>query len=96
MRFLTCADSDADTAVGCGGDDGDEDDEELNGLRPPKDILGLDFGAGWDKIRNGCFLERSPVWFTRRIRVAWYVACSSGGNESPAYSREDEVCLILT
>jgi hypothetical protein len=59
MRFLTCADSDADTAVGCGGDDGDEDDEELNGLRPPKDILGLDFGtrsgmvAFWKDRRSG-------------------------------------------
>jgi hypothetical protein len=50
MRFLTCADSDADTALGCGGDGGDEDDEEPNGLRPPKDILGLDFELGWDKI----------------------------------------------
>jgi hypothetical protein len=65
MRFLTCADSDADTAVGCGGDGGDEDDEELNGLRPPKDILGLDFeldGTGsrmaafWKDRRSG-FLE---------------------------------------
>jgi hypothetical protein len=48
MRFLTCADSDADTALGCGGDggDGDEDEEEPNGLRPPKDILGLDFQLG--------------------------------------------------
>ena len=52
MRFLTCADSDADTALGCGGDGGDEDDEEPNGLRPPKDIfLSLDFELGWDKIR---------------------------------------------
>ena len=40
MRFLTCADSEADTAVGWeGDDDGEEDDEELNGLRPPKDIF---------------------------------------------------------
>jgi hypothetical protein len=41
MRFLTCADSDADTAVGCDGEDGDEDDEEPKGLRPPKDIFDL-------------------------------------------------------
>jgi len=90
MRFLTCADSDADTALGCGGDGGDEDDEEPNGLRPPKDIfLGLDFEFGWDKIR----MARS----TRRIRAAWCVACS-GENESSAYSREDKVGfrLILT
>lgn len=59
MRFLTCADSDADTAVGCGGDGGDEDDEEPNGLRPPKDILGLDF--------EWLFYGRSPVRSTRRI-----------------------------
>lgn len=40
MRFLTWADSDADTAVGCDGEDGEEEDEEeLNGLRPPKDIF---------------------------------------------------------
>ena len=90
MRFLTCADSDADTALGCGGDCGDEDDEEPNGLRPPKDILGLAFRAGWDKTRNGCFYARSPVRFTRRIRAAWYVACS-GKNRSPAYFREDKV-----
>lgn len=57
MRFLTCADSDADTAVGCGGDGADEDDEEPNGLRPPKDILGSGFRAEWDKIRNGCFMQ---------------------------------------
>ena len=46
MRFLTCADSDADVAVGCDGDGGDEGDEEPNGLRPPKDILGLDSKLG--------------------------------------------------
>ena len=47
MRFLTCADSDADTAVGCDGEDGDEGDEEPNGLRPPKDIVGL-WLESWD------------------------------------------------
>ena len=96
MRFLTCADSDADTAVGCGGDDGDEDDEELNGLRPPKDILGTGFRAGWDN-QEWLLCGRSLVWLTRRIRAAWYVA-RSRENGSPAYSREDkvEVCLILT
>ena len=38
MRFLTCADSEAETAVGC---DGEEGDEEPKGLRPPKDISGV-------------------------------------------------------
>jgi hypothetical protein len=97
MRFLTCADSDADTALGCGGDGGDEDDEEPNGLRPPKDIfLGLDFELGGTRS-EWLFYGRSPVRSTRRIRAVWYVACS-GKNESSAYSREDKVGfrLILT
>jgi hypothetical protein len=55
MRFLTCADSDADTALGCGGDGGDEDDEELNGLRPPKDIVGLDFELGGTRSGMAAF-----------------------------------------
>jgi hypothetical protein len=46
MRFLTWADSEANTAVGCDGEEGDDggdddDDEELKGLKPPKDILRL-------------------------------------------------------
>jgi hypothetical protein len=97
MRFLTCADSDADTALGCGGDGGDEDDEEPNGLRPPKDILGLDFEL--DGTRSEwLFYGRPPVQSTRRIRAAWYVACS-GKMKSSAYSKEDirlGFCLILT
>ena len=55
MRFLTCADSDADTAFGCDGDDGDEDDEEPNGLRPPKDIVGLRISS-WDEMERGWLL----------------------------------------
>ena len=47
MRFLTCADSDAVTAVGCDEEDGDEGDEEPNGLRPPKDIVGV-WLESWD------------------------------------------------
>ena len=58
MRFLTCADSDADTALGCGGDGGDEDDEEPNGLRPPKDIFfGSGFRVGVGQDQNGCSME---------------------------------------
>jgi hypothetical protein len=48
MRFLTCADSDADTAVGCDGEEGEDDDEEPKGLRPPKDILGVFGISSWD------------------------------------------------
>jgi hypothetical protein len=95
MRFLTCADSDADTAVGCGGDGGDEDDEEPNGLRPPKDI----FGCGFDSELGGTrsewlFYGRSPVRSTRRIRASLAV----GKMKSSAYSKEDKVGfrLILT
>ena len=43
MRFLTWADSDADTAFGWeeedGDEDEDEDEDEPKGLRPPKDIV---------------------------------------------------------
>ena len=46
MRFLTWADSEAETALGWEGEEGgEEEDEEPNGLRPPKDIFGaLGFG----------------------------------------------------
>jgi hypothetical protein len=58
MRFLTCADSDAVTAFGCDGEDGDEDDEEPKGLRPPKDILGYRFGGlGEDWIGMFCSID---------------------------------------
>ena len=64
MRFLTCADSEADTAVGCDGEDGGEDEEELKGLRPPKDILhavGFRRWAqiGWEKYWFGDFQQDS-------------------------------------
>ena len=96
MRFLTCADSDADAALGCDGDGGDEGDEEPNGLRPPKDISGLDFELGGTRSERLLY-GRSPVRSTRRIRAVWYVACS-GQNESSAYSGENKVGfrLILT
>ncbi len=38
IRFFTCADSEAETAVGCDGADG-EDEEDPKGLRPPKDMV---------------------------------------------------------
>jgi hypothetical protein len=67
MRFLTCADSEADTAVGCDGEDGGEDEEEeeeLKGLRPPKDILhAVGFRrwaqVGWEKSWFGDFQQDS-------------------------------------
>jgi hypothetical protein len=50
MRFLTCADSEAETAVGCDGEDGEEDEEEEpKGLRPPKDIFGWRFVEVWGR-----------------------------------------------
>jgi hypothetical protein len=62
MRFLTCADSDADTAVGCDGEEGEDDDEEPKGLRPPKDILGvLEFRAGMGMDPNGYSCRTSLV-----------------------------------
>jgi hypothetical protein len=85
MRFLTCADSDADTALGCDGDGGGEDDEELNGLRPPKDIVESGLRAGAEQGQES---GDRRSWLTRRIRAAWYVACS-GENECSEYAGDD-------
>ena len=47
MRFFTCADSEAETAFGWEGDDGEDEEEEPKGLRPPKDIFG--------RMEEGCW-----------------------------------------
>lgn len=38
MRFLTWADSEEEGAEGVGAEGEEDDEEEPNGLRPPKDI----------------------------------------------------------
>jgi len=64
MRFLTCADSEAETAVGCDwGDEGEEDEEEPKGLRPPKDILGTGGGLGRTEMEISLRFDLDVVLF---------------------------------